>query len=143
MKINHLNVRITLHSIPRSHVHTIFWSAVGNNFKIRGGCGDENDYTVVWSFLTHAHIHISRTVNPGSGSYGQPHQHSYKFSPGAATPKRPRLNYGTGGGKDRELRHKSEPSLWGGGWGDNLISCVRFNEERNKQDKTGLFILNL
>ena len=48
-----------------------------------------------------------------------------------------------GGGKEGELRHESEPSLRGGGWGDNLISCVRFNEERNKQDKTGLFILNL
>ena len=47
------------------------------------------------------------------------------------------------GGKERELRQKSEPSLRGGGWGDNLISCVRFNEERNKQDKTGLLVLNL
>ena len=25
---------------------------------------------------------------------------------------------------------------------DDLMSGVRFNEERNKQDKTGLFILN-
>ena len=48
-----------------------------------------------------------------------------------------------GGGKERELRHKSEPSLRGGGRGDNLISCVRLSEERNKQDKTGLLIPNL
>ena len=41
-----------------------------------------------------------------------------------------------GGGKERDLRHKSEPSLREGGWGDSLISCVRFNEKRNKQDKT-------
>ena len=47
-----------------------------------------------------------------------------------------------GGGKERELRRKGEPSLRGGGWGDNLMSGVRFNEERNKQDKAGLFTLN-
>ena len=45
-----------------------------------------------------------------------------------------------GGGKEREVRHKSEPSLRKGGWGDNLISSVRFNKERNNQDKTGLFV---
>ena len=45
------------------------------------------------------------------------------------------------GGKERELRHKGEPSLQGGGLGDHLMSGVRFNEERNKQDKTGPLIL--
>ena len=47
-----------------------------------------------------------------------------------------------GGEKERELKHKGEPSLRGGGWGDNLMSGVRFNEKRNKQDKTRLIILN-
>ena len=44
--------------------------------------------------------------------------------------------------KGRELRHKREPSLWGGRWGGDVMSGVRFNEERNKQDKTGPFIHN-
>ena len=39
-----------------------------------------------------------------------------------------------GGGKEREIRRQSVPSLRGGGWGDKLgVSGVRFNEERNKQ----------
>ena len=49
-----------------------------------------------------------------------------------------------GGGKERELRYKVDKgklSLRGGGWGDDLISDVRFNEEKNEQDKRGLFIL--
>ena len=72
---------------------------------------------------------------------------SNKFSPGAPTPKRPKLRKDMGrgepgGGKERELRHNDLPSLLGGGWGDNVMSGVRFNEERNKQDKAGIFILN-
>ena len=84
----------------------------------------------------------------GANNAFQKSKHSNEFSPGAPTPKRPRLRYvmgrsEPGGGKERELSYKREPSLRGGGWGDNLISCVRFREERNEQDKTGLFILNL
>ena len=34
-----------------------------------------------------------------------------------------------------EFGYKSEPSLRGGGWCDNLLSGVRVNEKRKKQDK--------
>ena len=46
--------------------------------------------------------------------------------------------------KEGELAHKSVPSLRGGGWGNNLLYVpgVHFNEERNKEHKTGLFIQN-
>ena len=37
-----------------------------------------------------------------------------------------------GGGKERGLRHKGEPSLRGGGWGDNLMPGVPFKGERYK-----------
>ena len=38
--------------------------------------------------------------------------------------------------------YKSEPSLRGGGWCDNLLSGASVNEERKKQDKIRLFTLN-
>ena len=37
------------------------------------------------------------------------------------------------GGKEQELRHKGEPSMREGEWGDYLTAFVRFNEESNKQ----------
>ena len=45
-----------------------------------------------------------------------------------------------GGEKERELSHKGETSLRGGGWGDDLMSGVPLNEERNEQNKAGPFI---
>ena len=52
-------------------------------------------------------------------------KNSNRFSPGAPTRKRPKveMSYGRGepgGGKERELRRQSVPSLRGGGWGDKL-----------------------
>ena len=47
-----------------------------------------------------------------------------------------------GDGKEREFGYKSEPSLRGGAWCDNLLSGVRVNEETEKQDKIRLFTLN-
>ena len=37
--------------------------------------------------------------------------------------------------RGEEFGYKSEPSLRGGGWCDNLLSGVRVNEKRKKQDK--------
>jgi len=50
-----------------------------------------------------------------------------------------------GGEKERELEigWKQESSLRGGGRGAKRKTGVGFNEKRNKQDKTGLFIPNL
>lgn len=48
----------------------------------------------------------------------------------------------TGGRKERVLGHKSKPLLLRGGWGDELMSSVCFNDEKNKPDKTDLFVLN-
>ena len=75
---------------------------------------------------------------------------SKKFSPGAPTPQTPQVEikiWEESGEprvrKEQELRHKGERSLWVGGWDNDLMSGICFNEEWNKQDKTGIFILDL